>query len=52
MTPNFIIYLFANVFASFICCRTGLNITDWEYWGIIICIITAFICGTFEGQTV
>ena len=48
MRLSYIIYIFANAIAAFICAKVGLKIKDWEYWGIMICIITAFICGTLE----
>lgn len=34
-------------FSGFIIAKAGIDIKDWKYWAITVCVVGAYICGKY-----
>ena len=48
-TIAYIIYILTMAFSGFVMGYSGLHFKTWRYWIMVLCLITAYICGYIRG---
>ena len=48
-TIAYIIYILAMAVSGFATASSGLTLSSWRYWVILLCLLTVYICGYVRG---